>query len=155
MEGRRPVRSVVTFSNDPALIDSGLFLLGLTADQAVVPLLRYARGRGVRKIGIGADASPWGLQIAASAARNSDRLGLSLAPGHDTGDALLCGGDLAHMAAIGRDLKGSGVQLMGAFQGLEQGLVLADRDGLARFGEPDRKRIARRRPGEALEMDVL
>ena len=42
----------MTFSNDAGLRESGAFLLGITAEQAVAPLLHYARARGVRSVGV-------------------------------------------------------------------------------------------------------
>lgn len=116
VKGRVPV---ITFSNDLGLLDSGAFLMGITADQTVAPLLAYARARGVRRIGILRDTSPWGLQVAAAGRRGAERGGLSLVAGNDPGDALLCSGDPPALAALARKLRGSGVQLLGTFAGLD------------------------------------
>lgn len=130
--GRVPV---LAFSNDLALIDSGAFLLGITADQAVAPLLGYARGRGVRRIAIDPLATPWGMQVAAAAARAAPRVGLVIVPDTTTADALLLSGDPAAMAARARAVPG--VQMLGSFAGLEADpAILAGLDG-AWLSAPD------------------
>ena len=118
---------VLTFSNDLALRESGAFLLGITADQAVLPLLHYARSRGVRRVALGTGTGAWGLQVAAAAKIAADREGLELltAPAARLDaflrspaapDALLVSGDIA---VAGRAAQGTGVQLLGAFAGLD------------------------------------
>lgn len=123
--GRVPV---VAFSNDVALLDRGAFLLGITADQSVAPLLGYARGRGVRRIAIAPGPTAWDRQIAAAALRAAPRAGLTIVE-HDA-DAALVSGDPAAMAAAARPLKGSGVQLLGASVALDADpAILAALDG--------------------------
>ncbi|WP_367613596.1 ABC transporter substrate-binding protein [Sphingomonas sp. AP4-R1] len=119
---------VLAFSNDLALRESGAFLLGVTADQAVLPLLNYARSRGVRRVAVLAGTDAWGLQVAAAAKLAAVRGGLDLvtAPagsaldaflrGPGAPDALLASGDLV---APARAIGDSGVQLLGAFTGLD------------------------------------
>jgi ABC-type branched-subunit amino acid transport system substrate-binding protein len=119
---------VLAFSNDLALRESGAFLLGVTADQAVGPLLNYARSRGVRRLGLLAGADAWGVQVAAAATLAAQREGMDLAVapagtalagylrGADAPDALLASGDLA---AAARAVDDTGVQLLGAFAGLD------------------------------------
>lgn len=123
--GRVPV---ITFSNDAALIDQGAFVLGITADQIVTPLLGYARSRGVRRIAIQPGDDAWTSQVAAAAARVAQRSGLTIVTAD--ADAQLISGDSAGMAAAARRLKGSGVQLLGASSGLDPDpAVLAALDG--------------------------
>lgn len=130
--GRVPV---VAFSNDVALLDRGAFLLGITAEQSVVPLLAYARGRGVRRIMVAPGSTAWDIQIAAAAGRTAQRIGLSLVD--RDADARLVSGDPVTMAAAARAIKGSGVQLLGASAALEADpLILAALDG-AWLSAPD------------------
>lgn len=119
---------VIAFSNDLALRESGAFLLGVTADQAVMPLLAYARSRGVRRVSMLAGTDAWGVQVAAAARLAAQRGGLELseAPAgaaldrflREAGapDALLTSGDLVTAA---RAVGDTGVQLLGAFTGLD------------------------------------
>jgi len=113
---------VVTFSNDGSLLDSGAFLLGITADQSVAPLFHYARSRGIRRVAI-AVADPW----AAAAARAGQREGLmietvpaqgasALIGAADPPHAILYAGNPAIGAA---DLRGAGIQPLIAFTGLD------------------------------------
>lgn len=73
--GRVPV---LALSNDATLLEQGAFLLGITADQLVNPLLAYARGRGVRRIAIAAGTSAWDAQVAAAARAAAQRIGLTI-----------------------------------------------------------------------------
>lgn len=121
--GRIPV---ITFSNDAGLIESGAFLLGITAEQAVAPLLHYARTRGVRSVAIVGDASAWSLQAGAAAIRagQSEGLAVSALPampaglrGPATPDAILfTGGTPAPSPA---DARAAGIQPLVAFAGLD------------------------------------
>jgi ABC-type branched-subunit amino acid transport system substrate-binding protein len=130
--GRIPV---VSFSNDAKLLERGVFLLGITADQAVAPLLGYARSRGVRRISLAAGADAWDVQVAAAAQRAAERTGLTIVTSQ--ADASLISGNPATMAAAARAMKGSGVQLLGASAGLEADpAVLAALDG-AWLSAPD------------------
>lgn len=101
--GRAPV---VTFSNDETLRESGAFLLGLTASQLATAVLRYARGRGVRRVAVPADATPWNAQARAAAERLVGELGLTIAVGEP--DAVLltdpAGPALAAARATGAQL---------------------------------------------------
>ena len=137
---------VIAFSNDLALRESGAFLLGVTADQAVAPLIRYARGRGIRRLALLAGTDPWGVQVAAAAVESAKREGMDLAmapPGAALGgflrgpnasDALLASGDLE---AAARAIGDSGVQLLGAFTGLDAApAALAQTEG-AWLSAPD------------------
>jgi ABC-type branched-subunit amino acid transport system substrate-binding protein len=112
--GRVPI---VSFSNDAALLEHGAFLLGITADQAVAPLLAYARGRGVQRIAIAPGNTAWDRQVAAAAGRAAQRTGLTIVTGE--ADAQLVSGDPNAMAAAARALRGSGVQMLGASAALD------------------------------------
>jgi ABC-type branched-subunit amino acid transport system substrate-binding protein len=126
---------VVTFSNDIGLLDRGAFLLGITADQAVAPLLAYARGRGVRRIAIAPGTTAWDMQVATAAKRTAQRTGLTIVD--RDADAQLVSGDPAAMATAARAIKGSGVQLLGASAALEADpAILAALDG-AWLSAPD------------------
>ncbi|WP_404711573.1 hypothetical protein [Sphingomonas sp. MMS24-J13] len=126
---------VVAFSNDAGLLDRGAFLLGITADQSVAPLLAYARGRGVRRIAITPGATAWDSQVVAAAIRAIPRLGLTLV--EREADARLVTGDPAAMAAAARTIRGSGVQVLGASAGLDADpAILASLDG-AWLSAPD------------------
>lgn len=141
--GRAPV---IAFSNDSGLIDSGAFLLGITAEQATAPLLHYAHGRGVRRVAVMGGTTPWLAQIAAAATRAGRREGLSLTTlpagadiarslgAADAPDALLLSGAQAALAAPAR---AAGVQPLIAFAGLDPSPVaLAAIDG-AWLSAPD------------------
>lgn len=108
---------IVTFSNDAALVDSGVFLLGITADQAVGPLLRYARGRGVRRITFASRNDPWAANIFAAAMRVATREGLTITADHGPTDAILVS-NMADAAREGVTAHESNTQLLCAFAGL-------------------------------------
>ena len=124
---------VVAFSNDAALLDSGAFLLGITAEQSVSAILGYARARGIRRVGVFTAAKGWRAQMLAAARKTATAIGidvvvlpdgtplkpesLAVAAGGEAPDALLLStGD--PLLAASRDLQGSGIQLLGAFDGL-------------------------------------
>ncbi len=125
---------VLSFSNDEDLIGSGAFLLGITAGQSVTAVLRYARGRGVKRIAVLGGPSRWSAQGNAAAERLRGAAGLDVtmlpvgtaaadlpATLRRAGqpDALLVteGGDALRLAA--RALAGSGLQLIGTQQALD------------------------------------
>ncbi|MES2497460.1 MAG: penicillin-binding protein activator [Pseudomonadota bacterium] len=128
---------VLSFSNDEDLIGSGAFLIGITAGQSVTAILRYARGRGVRRVAVLAGSSRWAKQGAAAAERLRGAAGLEVTilpegtlPGDlpatlrragkgELPDALLIteGGDILRQAA--RAMTGSGLQLLGTQQAID------------------------------------
>lgn len=127
---------VLSFSNDEALVGSGAFLLGITAGQSVSAVLRYARGRGVRRIAVLGGPSRWAAQGNAAAERLRGAGGLEVtilpetaaadlpaalrrAGGGEGPDALLVteGGDALRSAA--RAMAGSGLQLLGTQQSMQ------------------------------------
>ncbi len=153
-----PSVPVLTFSNDATLLDSGAFLLGLTAQQSVASVLSYAAGRGVRRVAVGGAAEGWGGQVRAAVAQNAAALGLiadawptnigSVLPGVSgtAGDGLpdaVLMPSLAEAIAIAPLLKVQGIQLLGAFQGLNpDGNSLQALEG-AWLSAPDPVRYAR------------
>jgi branched-chain amino acid transport system substrate-binding protein len=126
---------VLSFSNDEDLIGSGAFLLGITAGQSVTAVLRYARGRGVRRVAVLGGGSRWSAQgnVAAERLRGAAGLDVAMLPAGTSGedlpgalrrmgalpDALLVteGGDALRQAA--RALTGSGIQLLGTQQAMD------------------------------------
>ncbi|WP_414901094.1 ABC transporter substrate-binding protein [Sphingomonas flavalba] len=129
--GRAPVLS---FSNDPALLDSGAFLIGITPAQAVGAILPYARGRGVRRVGIVGGDSGWARAAVAAAERVAPTAGIALNPAAGGGapaamlaalrgdgalpDAVLLAEGGQAMAALARMLREEGVQLLATAQTL-------------------------------------
>lgn len=69
---------LISFSNDEDLIGSGAFLLGITASQSVTSILRYARGRGVKRVAVLAGPSRWSAQGVAAAERLRGAAGLDV-----------------------------------------------------------------------------
>ena len=128
---------LISFSNDEDLVGSGAFLLGITASQSVTAVLRYARGRGIKRVAVLGGPSRWAAQgnIAADRLHGAAGLDVRRLPdgtppdqlvaalrrigGGDLPDALLVteGGDALRSAA--RALSGSGLQLLGSQQALE------------------------------------
>lgn len=105
--GRVPVLS---FSNDAGLIESGAFLLGITAEQSVSAVLHYARGRGVRRLALGESGAGWRGQVAAAALRAAPREGLEI---------VASGGDALLLADAAVPARAGDVQLLCAFAGLD------------------------------------
>jgi len=128
---------VLSFSNDEDLIGSGAFLMGITAGQSVTAILRYARGRGIRRVALYDGPSRWSAQGHAAAERLRGAAGLEVislpagttpadlpaalrrAGGGELPDALLVteGGDALRLVA--RAMAGSGLQLLGTQQSLD------------------------------------
>ncbi len=125
---------VLSFSNDAALLESGAFLFGITARQAVAAILAYAAGRGIRRVAIGGAGEGWGGQVRAAAATAAAAYGIETYPlpagditalpatasGASDGlpDAVLMA-DAATLARLAPDLAVRGVQPLGAFPGLD------------------------------------
>lgn len=149
--GRVPV---IAFTNDGAQAGPGSFVFGVTPAQATSAILRYARSRGIRSLVAIGDGSPWTTAAGAAAKALEGELGLAVrtlqvtpgqpipAPG-DAPDAVLLPGTGASLVAAARGLQGTGVQLLGTLQGIDNspaalealdGAWLASLDP-ARFGE--------------------
>lgn len=125
--GRVPV---VAFTNDAAQAAGGAFVFGVTPAQATSAILRYARGRGIRKLVAIGDGSPWTAAAAAAAKGLEGELGLTVRslevrPGEpipaagDAPDAVLLPGGGASLIAAARGLQGTGMQLLGTLQGID------------------------------------
>lgn len=125
---------VVTFSNNESLIESGAFLLGITARQTVTAVLAYAASRGVRRVAVAGAGDGWQGQARSAAISAGSALGLEIQqlaegelvsltspPGSGADslpDAVLVT-DAASLARIAPGLVAQGVQPLGAFPGLD------------------------------------
>lgn len=125
--GRVPV---LAFSNDPAARGSGAFVMGITATQVTGAVLRYARTRGVRRVAVIGDGAPWATAAMAAADALQGELNLSVEPievrpgvpvpqAGDAPDAVMIPGGGEAMLAAARNLKDSGIQLLGTVQALD------------------------------------
>lgn len=74
-EGRLPV---FCLGNDPALLNTGIRLVGITPDESVAAIMQYAASRGVRRIAVLGDGDIWSRQCAAAAAAFASPIGLEL-----------------------------------------------------------------------------
>jgi ABC-type branched-subunit amino acid transport system substrate-binding protein len=70
--------ALVTFANDPAVARYGAFRLGVTPAHSVPPILRYARGQGVRRVAVIAEEGPWGAQSIEAARAAAPALGFEV-----------------------------------------------------------------------------
>jgi len=125
--GRVPI---IAFSNDSVLKAPGTYIFGITAAQVTSAVLRYARSRGVRTVAVIEDGSPWSTAAVLEASHMERELGLKVRtievrPGAalpDPGeapDAVLIPGSGEAVLAAARNLKDTGVQLLGTFQALD------------------------------------
>lgn len=120
---------VLAFSNDLTAPRGAAFLYGVTAAQAVEAVLGYARRRGVRRVAMVADASPWGIQSSAAARLVAGDIGVELstttfealrtASAEALPDAVLVTGGGPQLGAAARELKAAGVQLLATLQATE------------------------------------
>jgi len=115
---------VLAFSNDAALRESGAFVLGITAAQSVTAVLHYAAGRGIRRLAVGG-AGAWGAQVSAAAHDAGRALNIELValPGMNASDDALPDAvlmsDIDALAQMAPTLTAKGVQMLGAFPGLD------------------------------------
>ncbi len=123
----RSTLPVITFSNDAALLDSGAFVFGITPRQTVSAILRYAAGRGVKRVAIGGGTGDWGRQALLSGTQVGKQLGIEtwplspqlLAVGADAlPDAVLIT-NAAQLAEIAPAAAAQGVQLLAAMPSLD------------------------------------
>ncbi len=125
--GRVPV---IAFSNDAAARAPGTFIFGITPAQVTSAILRYARSRGVRSVVVIDDASPWSAAAVQAAGRSQSEIGIDvralavtpgqpLPPSGDAPDAVLLPGSGEAVLAAARNLKGTGIQLLGTVQALD------------------------------------
>lgn len=121
---------VIAFSNDAVLRRPGTFIFGITPSQVTTAVLRYARTRGVRRVAVIDDQSPWSSAAALAAAKAQDDLGMDvrvialregqpLPAAGDAPDAVLVPGSGDSMLAAARNLKQTGIQLLGTLQALD------------------------------------
>lgn len=143
--GRVPV---VAFTNSAEAGASGAYVFGLTPVQTTTSVLRYARSRGVRTVTVVGDGTTWSNAASEAAVKAQGDLGLDiraiavsgggpLPAAGDPPDAVLLPGSGDAMLAAARALKGSGVQLLGTVQALDnRPSALAALDG-AWISAPD------------------
>jgi ABC-type branched-subunit amino acid transport system substrate-binding protein len=121
---------IIAFSNDSVLKAPGTYIFGITAAQVTSAVLRYARSRGVHSVAVIDDGSPWSAAAVLEAGHMESELGLKVrslevrpgAPLPDPGeapDAVLIPGSGEAVLAAARNLKDTGVQLLGTFQALD------------------------------------
>jgi ABC-type branched-subunit amino acid transport system substrate-binding protein len=150
---------VLAFSNDAALRESGAFVLGLTAAQIVSAVMRYAVGRGVRRVAVGGAATAWGSQVRSAAieAGRAGRMDVIDWPGNGLPDAdsmpdALLMSDADTLARTAPLLVDKGVQMLGAFSGFDWGgetlraldgtwLAAPDPAGFAAFADTFEDRV--------------
>lgn len=132
--GRCPV---LAFSNDRAAQRAGVYLLGITPSQCTSAVLRYARRRGVRRVGMIASDNAWDRAALIAAEAAQAELGITLtvirlAPGQTDSqviaalraanmgewpDAVLLPSIDAPRIGLARLLENT--QILGTYQGLD------------------------------------
>ncbi|MHA6722513.1 ABC transporter substrate-binding protein [Sphingomonas sp. RS2018] len=145
--GRVPV---VAFTNNPAAAVDGAFVFGLTAQQATTSVLGYARSRGVRNVVVVGDGSVWSNAASEAAVKAQGAVGLDIravtvTPGGtlpaagEQPDAVLLPGSGEAVLAAARNLRGSGIQLLGTVQALDYRPSALDALNGAWLAAPDPK----------------
>jgi ABC-type branched-subunit amino acid transport system substrate-binding protein len=125
--GRVPV---IAFSNNAVVRAPGTFIFGITPSQVTSAILRYARSRGVRNVVVIDDTSPWSAAAALAAGRIQGEIGIDvrvvavtpdqpLPSAGDAPDAVLLPGSGEAVLAAARNLKATGIQLLGTVQALD------------------------------------
>lgn len=125
--GRVPI---IAFSNDSVLRAPNTWIFGITAGQVTSAILRYARTRGVRSVAVIDDGTPWSAAATLAAGRMETELGMTirvlqvragqaLPDAGEAPDGVLLPGSGEAVLAAARNLKDSGVQLLGTLQGLD------------------------------------
>lgn len=139
---------VIAFTNDSGAAGNGAYVFGLTPVQTTSAVLRYARSRGVRRVVVIGDGTPWSNAAGVAADRLQGELGLDIraitvTPGAalpavgDAPDAVLIPGSGDAVLAAARNLKDSGIQLLATVQALDnRPSALAALDG-AWLAAPD------------------
>ncbi|WP_447724155.1 penicillin-binding protein activator [Sphingomonas koreensis] len=125
--GRVPV---VAFSNNAVVRGAGTWVFGITPSQVTSAILRYARSRGIKSVVVIDDASPWGAAAALAAGKVQGEIGIDvrvltvsdgqpLPAAGDAPDAVLLPGSGEAVLAAARNLKETGIQLLGTVQALD------------------------------------
>lgn len=141
---------VIAFTNNPAAAANGAYVFGLTAQQVTTSVLGYARSRGVKSVVVVGDGSAWSNAASEAAVKAQGGVGLdvraitvtaggTLPAAGDPPDAVLIPGSGDAVLAAARNLKDSGIQLLGTVQALDyRPSALAALDG-AWIAAPDPK----------------
>lgn len=125
--GRVPV---VAFSNNAVARAPGSWVFGITPAQVTSAILRYARSRGIRNVVVIDDTSPWSAAAALAAGKVQGEIGIDvrvltvtadqpLPVAGDAPDAVLLPGSGEAVLAAARNLKETGIQLLGTVQALD------------------------------------
>ncbi len=121
---------VIGFTNNAVARAPGSFAFGITPAQVTSAILRYARSRGVRNIVVIDDATPWSAAAALAAGKAQGEIGIDvrvltvtdgapLPQAGDAPDAVLLPGSGEAVLAAARNLKATGIQLLGTVQALD------------------------------------
>ena len=121
---------VIAFTNDPAARASGAFVFGITPRQVTSAILTYARSRGVRSVAVISDGSPWAKASGAAALAMQGDLsmearvlnvvaGQPLPLAGEAPDGVLVPGTSDTALAVARNLKDTGIQLLGTLEALD------------------------------------
>ncbi|MCG8443803.1 MAG: ABC transporter substrate-binding protein, partial [Caulobacterales bacterium] len=124
---------LVTFADDPGRAEPGVFRMGVAPTHAVPPILRHARGQGVRRVAVIAEPGPWGERCLAVASIVAPGVGVEItsaftfeptddlaalparlrAGGRGYPDAVLLPDGGAALARLAMALRPLGFQLLG------------------------------------------
>lgn len=121
---------VIAFSNNAVVRGPGSWVFGITPSQVTSAILRYARSRGIKSVVVIDDASPWSAAAALAAGKAQGEIGIDvrvltvsdgqpLPAAGDAPDAVLLPGSGEAVLAAARNLKETGIQLLGTVQALD------------------------------------
>lgn len=121
---------VIAFSNNAVVRSPGSWVFGITPSQVTSAILRYARSRGIKNVVVIDDASPWSAAAALAAGKAQGEIGIDvrvltvsdgqpLPAAGDAPDAVLLPGSGEAVLAAARNLKETGIQLLGTVQALD------------------------------------
>lgn len=125
--GRVPV---IAFTNNAAAAANGAYVFGLTPAQTTSAVLRYARSRGVKSVLVIGDGTAWSNAASEAAVKAQGDIGLDiravtvgagspLPAAGEAPDAVLVPGSGEAVLAAARNLRDTGVQLLGTVQALD------------------------------------
>lgn len=158
--GVGPAMPLVSFSNDAEAAQRGSSTLGVTPEQSIGAVLRYARRQGVRRVSVLARSGVFGQRVARGAEKAAAAAGITLVAAHfaDPGDgiaalrtlatqngpdAVLLPDGGAALTAFARAVSGTGLQVLGTTQWSGQRVgTIAGLNG-AWFAAPDPSRFSR------------